>query len=74
MSLNTTSGDLVVEDALDAGNLTLVSSLGEVEGSGAITANVINVTANTGIDLTGSNNIRRIGTNSTASGSDVINQ
>ncbi len=75
MSLKATSGDLNINDTLDAGNLTLVSSLGEVDGTGAITANVINVTADTGINLDGTNNdIRRIGTNSTNSGPDVINQ
>ncbi len=75
MSLKATTGDVVVDGALDAGNLTLVSSLGEVDGTGAIAANVINVTADTGIDLDGtSNNIHHIGTRATNSGPDVINQ
>ena len=57
------------------GNIvTFGSTLGSVTGSGPITAAVLNVTANTGIDLTGPNEIATIGTNDTNSGPDFINQ
>jgi hypothetical protein len=45
-----------------------------VSGSGPITAALLNVTADTGIDLTGANDITAIGTNETNSGPDFINQ
>jgi len=51
----------------------LGSATGEVFGAGTITADLLNVTANTGIDLTGANDIGTIGTNQTNSGPDVIN-
>ena len=54
--------------------MTLGSTPGSVTGSGAITATLLNVTANTGIDLTGPNDITTIGTNQTNSGPDFINQ
>jgi hypothetical protein len=47
---------------------------GEVEGAGIIDAKLLNVSANTGIDLYGSNNdIQSIGTDTTNSGPNVIN-
>ncbi len=74
MSLNTTNGDLVDSGALHANTVTLVSSLGEVYGTGNINAMLLNVSADTGIDLDGtSNNIHRIGTRTTNSGPNVIN-
>ena len=73
LTLQTTSGDLVIDGSLQGLAVTLGSSLGQVYGTGAITAGVLNVSADTGIDLDGANNtIRRIGTNTTNSGSDVI--
>ena len=76
MMLQTTSGDININpsSALDAQNLTLDSSLGMVDGTGAITVGVLNVTADTEIILTGANNnIRRIGTDTT-NGLNLINQ
>ncbi len=74
ISLNATSGDLVDSGALHANTVTLVSSLGEVYGTGNINAMLLNVSADTGIDLDGtSNNIHRIGTRTTNSGPNVIN-
>ena len=77
INLVTTSGDLRIDGpgGLDASTVTLVSDQGEVAGKGAITTNLLNVTANTGIDLDGTNNdIGRIGTDQTNSGSNVIDQ
>ncbi len=74
LTLQTTSGDLVVDGALDAGTMTLGSSQGEVYGTGDITTHVLNVTADSGIALTGPNEIYRIGTNSPGTGPDTINQ
>jgi filamentous hemagglutinin family protein len=73
LSIQVTSGDLDLTGALKGNTVTLGSSTGEVYGAGTITANVLNVTANTGIDLTGPNDIGTIGTNHTNSGPDVIN-
>ena len=73
LTLQVTSGDLDISGALEGGRVTRGSTLGEVYGAGAITANILNVTADTGIDLTGPNDIDKIGTNHTNSGPDVIN-
>ena len=72
LSLQTTAGDLVVDGALDAGTLTLGSTLGQVYGDGAITVHLINVSANTGIDLNGPNQIKKEGTVHTNSGTITI--
>ena len=72
-TIQVTSGNLDLTGALDAGTVTLGSSTGEVLGTGAITANLLNVTANTGIDLTGANHITTIGTDQTNSGPNIIN-
>ena len=72
-ALTTTAGNLTIDGALDGSTITLVSDLGEVAGTGAITAKLLNVTADTGIDLAGSNDIRKIGINHTNSGPDTIN-
>jgi filamentous hemagglutinin family protein len=72
-TLQVTTGDLDITGGLTGGTITLGSTNGEVMGAGTITANVLNVTANTGIDLTGPNHINTIGTNHTNSGPDVIN-
>ncbi len=72
LTLLVTSGDLVVDGALDAHKMTLGSTLGQVYGTGAITTALLNVTADTGIDLTGPNDIKKLGTNQTNSGPDVI--
>jgi hypothetical protein len=45
-----------------------------VYGTGDITTHVLNVTADSGIALTGPNEIYRIGTNSPGTGPDTINQ
>jgi filamentous hemagglutinin family protein len=74
LTLQTTSGDLVISGPIDGNTVTLGSAAGEVDGTGAITARLLNVTADTGIDLTGPNDITTIGTNSTNSGPDIINQ
>jgi filamentous hemagglutinin family protein len=73
LALQVTSGDLDIDDALDGKSVTLGSSTGEVQGAGAITTGFLSVSANTGIDLTGANNIGKIGHNHTNSGPDVIN-
>jgi filamentous hemagglutinin family protein len=79
MTLQVTSGDLDISGALDIAAdqdgdiVTLGSTTGQVYGTGTITANMLNVTADTGIDLTGPNSIGTIGTNHTNSGPDVIN-
>ncbi len=72
-TIQVTSGNLDLTGALDGGTITLGSSTGEVYGAGTITASVLNVTANTGIDLTGDNDIKTIGTDTTNSGPNVIN-
>ncbi len=71
-TLHVTTGDLDITGGLTGGTITLGSTNGQVMGAGTITANVLNVTANTGIDLTGPNHINMIGTNHTNSGPDVI--
>jgi len=74
ISLDTTTGDLVDSGALHANEMTLTSLLGEIYGTGNINATVLNVTADTGIDLDGtSNNIEHVKTDTTNSGSNVIN-
>jgi hypothetical protein len=74
ISLETTNGDLVDSGALHANAVTLVSSLGEVTGTGNIDATALYVTADTGIDLDGtSNNIKHVKTDTTNSGPNVIN-
>jgi filamentous hemagglutinin family protein len=72
LTLQTSTGDLDVNAALDGKTVTLGSTQGEVIGTGAITAHLINVTANTGIDLTGANDIAVLGTDQTNSGPNVI--
>ena len=73
LTLDVTSGDLDIAGSLTGGKVTLASASGAVQGAGVIDANVLNVTANTGIDLTGANHIKKIGVNHTNSGSDIIN-
>ncbi len=73
LALLVTSGDLDIDDALDGKSVTLGSTTGEVQGAGAITTGYLSVSANTGIDLTGANDIGKIGHNHTNSGSDTIN-
>jgi mucin-19 len=72
LALQTTSGDLDIDAALVGQKVTLGSTLGQVYGTGAITAHHLNVTANTGIDLTGANDIAVLGTDQTNSGPNVI--
>lgn len=74
INLETTSGDLVVGGALDANVVSLTSSLGEVSGAGTITAGLLDVAADTGIDLTGSNEITHVGRVRTNSGTIFINR
>jgi hypothetical protein len=74
LSLTATAGNLLINGTVEGNTVTLASSLGSVTGSGPITAALLNVTADTGIDLTGSNDITAIGTNETNSGPDFINQ
>jgi trimeric autotransporter adhesin len=73
LSLTTTEGNLDIAAALESGaTTTLDSESGKVHGSGAITTQLLNVTADTGIDLTGSNDITQIGTDTTHRGPNVI--
>jgi len=72
-TIQVTSGNLDLTGTLDGGTITLGSSTSEVYGAGKITASLLNVTANTGIDLTGDNDIKTIGTDTTNSGPNVIN-
>jgi hypothetical protein len=74
LSLTTSSGNLLINGPVEGNTVTLGSTQGSVTGSGAITATLLNVTANTGIDLTGQNDITAIGTNQTNSGPDFINE
>jgi filamentous hemagglutinin family protein len=74
LTLATTSGNLAITGTVEGNTVTLGSTLGSVTGSGPITASLLNVTANTGIDLTGANDIAAIGTNETNSGPDFINR
>ncbi len=74
LALTATAGNLLINGAVEGNTVTLGSTLGSVTGSGPITAALLNVTANTGIDLTGQNDITAIGTNETNSGPDFINQ
>jgi fibronectin-binding autotransporter adhesin len=73
LSLKDTTGDLDITGELEGNQVTLGSGKGQVTGTGAIIANVLEVTADTGIDLTGDNDIGKIKRNHTNSGPDVIN-
>jgi filamentous hemagglutinin family protein len=72
LALHATSGDLDIDAALEGKTVTLGSTQGQVVGTGAITAHLLNVSANTGIDLTGANDIAVLGTDQTNSGPNVI--
>jgi len=72
LTLQVTSGDLIVNAALDGHTVTLGSTTGEVDGTGAITAALLNVVADKGIDLTGANQIAALGADQTNSGPNVI--
>jgi hypothetical protein len=74
LALTASAGNLLINGPVEGNTVTLGSTQGSVTGSGAITAALLNVTANTGIDLTGQNDITAIGTNETNSGPDYINQ
>ena len=74
LALTATAGNLLINGTVEGNTVTFGSTLGSVTGPGPITAAVLNVTANTGIDLTGPNEITTIGTNDTNSGPDFINQ
>jgi hypothetical protein len=74
LALTATAGNLLINGTVEGNTVTLASTLGSVSGSGPITAALLNVTADTGIDLTGANDITAIGTNETNSGPDFINQ
>ena len=74
ISLETTSGDLVDSGGLHANVVTLASLLGEVTGTGYINTTVLDVTADTGIDLDGTGNtVGHVKTDTTNSGPNVIN-
>jgi filamentous hemagglutinin family protein len=74
ITLDTQIGDLDIGGALIGGTISLTSVAGDVQGAGIIDANVLNVSADTGIDLYGSNNdIKSVGTDTTNSGPNVIN-
>jgi len=75
-TLTTTAGNISIEALLTAGTTTLISAAKVLEsgsyGSGAIHATTLNVTAVTGINLSGANVITTIGTNHTTSGPDIV--
>ena len=60
LTLAATTGNLLINGTINGQTVTLGSALGSVTGTGSITAALLNVTANTGIDLTGSNDITAI--------------
>ena len=70
------SGDISIDSTIIAAklNLDVAGQVTEVPADGAIDVIKINVTAQTGIDLEGNNDITVVGTNSTQSGSDIIQQ
>jgi hypothetical protein len=74
IALSTKSGNLSVHGTLDASTVTLVTA-GEATQSSTsgITAGTLNVTAQTGIDLVGNNDIKKVGTRKTKSGPNTIN-
>jgi len=73
LALKTTAGSLTIKALLTAATTTLTSAAQALEsGAGAIHSTTLNVTAATGINLSGANVITTIGTNHTTSGSDVI--
>jgi hypothetical protein len=78
LTLTTTGAghNLSVANTLTGGTISLTSAGNVTEGSsGAVIANLLNVTADSGISLTASaNDITTIGTNHTNSGPDVIVQ
>jgi filamentous hemagglutinin family protein len=76
VSLTTTSGDIAIDGELEAGTVDLTSAGEATESSsGTIVASLLNVTAQTGISLTSSNNnITTIGTDMTTSGPNDITQ
>jgi hypothetical protein len=74
LTLKTTSGNLTIKALMTAAATTLISAAQALEsGAGAIHATTLNVTAQTGINLSGPNVITTIGTNHTTSGTDIIN-
>ena len=73
ITLDTQIGDLDIDGSLSGGTVSLTSVAGEVAGAGDIDANVLNVTADSGIDLTGDNDIHTIGADTTNSGPNTIN-
>lgn len=76
ISLTTTSGDIAIDGELEAGTVDLMSAEQANESSSStIVASLLNVTAQTGISLTSSNNnITAIGTDTTVSGPNDITQ
>lgn len=74
LALKTIAGDLSLNGILNAATVTFVTA-GEAKqtSSSAITTNLINVTAKTGINLVGANHIQAVGRRSTTSGPNVIN-
>jgi hypothetical protein len=74
LALKTIAGDLSLNGILNAATVTFVTA-GEAKqtSSSAITTNLINVTAKTGINLVGANHIQAVGTRGTTSGPNVIN-
>ena len=75
VALTATSGNVTLSGLLEAGTVTLASTQGNVteSGAGAIDANLLNVSASTGIDLAGPNVIVTIGVDQTNSGPNIIN-
>jgi fibronectin-binding autotransporter adhesin len=75
LSLTTTSGNLAIASTgiLDANTVTLTAAAKATEATaGQIDTALINVTADTGIDLIGNNDITTVGTDQTNSGPNTI--
>ena len=74
VTLTTTTGDLTIAGPVTTETLTIGSAAKVLEtAAGDIDVNLVNVTAQTGIDLDStSNSIQNVGADSTASGKNVI--
>jgi hypothetical protein len=76
LKLTTTGSghNLAIDSAITGGTVTFVTTGGATEdSSGAITASLLNVTADTGIELTSTKNkIKKLGTDKTTSGPNKV--
>jgi len=76
LSLKTNVGNIAIDGSLTGGTVDLTAAAKATEkSSGAIIANLLNVTADTGITLTSTHNdITNIGTDQTNTGPNRINK